>query len=273
MKDYADSPLIRFFLVVVMIISLSGCSDEKTATATLAPKPQMLVYCGITMVNPIKEIAALMEKELDVEIIITQGGSEDLYQSLRIAAKGDLYLPGSASYRQRHQHEGLLGDYIHVGYNKAALFVAKGNPLNLTNDIHQLHDENLRVMVGDPDSGSIGRETFKILEKAGIAEKVRHNAIHLSTDSRALNYSIKENKADLILNWRATAFFKDNREFIDVIDLPDDIAVPKKLELNMLTFSQYPEKARRFMAFSASEQGQAIFRKHGFIDKDSLKDI
>ncbi len=53
---------------------------------------------------------------------------------------------------------------------------------------------------------------------------------------------------------------------MDVIDLDPKQAKPKKLLLNLITFSAHPEMSREFMKFAASEQGQAIFRKYGFID-------
>ena len=218
------------------------------------------------MVNPIKKIAEILEPELGVEILITQGGSEDLYQSLKAAHKGDLYLPGSASYRNKHEKEGLLGEWVHVGYNQATLIVAKGNPKQLDNRLSNLMKPELRVIIGDPDSGSIGKETKRILEAAGIYDKVRSNVLFLSTDSRNLNYALKQNDADVSINWRATALFPENREQIDHIDLSPEIATPKKLILNLLTFSKFPDKARRFMQFAASPEGQAIFREHGFLD-------
>jgi molybdate transport system substrate-binding protein len=36
--------------------------------------------------------------------------------------------------------------------------------------------------------------------------------------------------------------------------------------LNLLSTSRYPELARRFMSLAASDEGQAIFRQHGFLD-------
>ena len=53
---------------------------------------------------------------------------------------------------------------------------------------------------------------------------------------------------------------------MDVIDLDPEQAKPKKLLLNLLSFSKHPEIARRFMEVAASEQGQAIMRKYGFLD-------
>jgi molybdate transport system substrate-binding protein len=41
--------------------------------------------------------------------------------------------------------------------------------------------------------------------------------------------------------------------------------------LSLLASSKQPEVARRFMTLAASEEGQAIFRKHGFLDNKTLK--
>ncbi len=248
------------------LILAAGCSEQPTARQ-VPDRPEMLIYCGITMVHPIKEIANLLEDELGVRFVISQGGSEDLYQSLRTARKGDLYLPGSASYRRRHLDEGLLGDFVHVGYNQAALFVVKSNPLQLDGDVMHLTRTDLKVVIGDPQSGSIGRETKRILDEAGIYDRVRANAVYMTTDSRNLNYALHKGDVDVSINWRATAFFDENRDHVSVLDLPLELAKPKELLLNLLTFSAFPHKARRFMQFAESEEGQAIFRKHGFLDK------
>ncbi len=266
MKKLGLSPLLATLLSLTLL--LSACSEQEETTAQASYKEEMLIYCGITMAHPVKEIARLLEPELGVTIVITQGGSEDLYQSLRAAKKGDLYLPGSASYRKRHLDEGLLGEFVHVGYNQAALMVVKGNPKGLDNDLNHLTRPELKVVIGAPGSGSIGRETQRILDTAGIYDKVRMNTLFLSTDSRNLNYALKQGDADVTINWRATAFFAENRDQLQAIDLPPETAKPKKLLLNLLSFSKMPDKAQRFMAFAASPQGQEIFRKHGFLDKN-----
>ena len=252
--------------LAVLLSVLGGCSSEPDT------RPELLLYCGITMAHPMTEIARLVEAERDVRITITQGGSEDLYRSLAASRLGDLYLPGSASYRQRHLEEGLLGDMVHVGYNRAALMVPKGNPKQIRPSIDSLLREDLDVVICNPESGSIGRETKRILDTAGLYEPVMQRAIYLTTDSRNLNTALKNGDADLILNWRATAFFDDNVDATEVLDLPPEQATPKKLVLNLLTFSAHPELARYVMEVAASERGQAIFRKYGFLDKQMRVD-
>ncbi len=257
---------MRNFLWLLLVMLLAGCDGEP---AKESQPPQLLIYCGITMAHPIKEIAAIVEREKHVRILITQGGSEDLYRSLALSQKGDLYLPGSASYRKRHLEEGLLGDYVEVGYNQLAMMVHKGNPRNIGNDLNELLRKDIAVVIGNADSGSVGRESKRVLEAAGIYDQVLDNTVYLTTDSRNLNRALREQEADVILNWRATAFFDENREDMEVIELDPKLATPKQLLLNQLVFTGYPELSRYFMDYAASAEGQAVFRKYGFLDNQN----
>ena len=253
----------NFLMLLITAFILSGCNESVKEQTS---KPQLLIYCGITMAHPITDIAKIVEQEKNVEILIIQGGSEDLYKSLVRSKKGDLYLPGSASYRERHVNEGFLGDFVNVGYNQAAMIVAKGNPKNIKADLNEFSNKNLAVIIGNSDTGSIGKETQKILDKQGNYQAVLENAVFVTTDSRNLNKALRQDEADLIMNWRATAFFDENKESMEVIDLPADVAPPKKLVLNQLSFSKYPEISRYIMDVAASERGQDIFRNYGFLD-------
>ncbi len=269
--------MIRFLSLAtaaLLTLMLAGCGDDTPSTAGAEAKPQkeLLIYCGITMANPMKEIAKVIEKEQNVKIIINQGGSQDLYKSLAASRKGDLYLPGSASYRERNLAEGLLGDFVHVGFNQASLVVKRGNPMKVEPALEQLQRKDLIVGICNPDSGSIGRETKKILEGHGNYQQVLNNSSYMKTDSRNLNRSIKSGEIDLTLNWRASAFFPENREQLQVIDLDPKLAKPKKLLINLLTFSQHPDVARRFMEYASGPEGQAIFRRFGFLDRDGKVD-
>jgi len=254
----------RMAFALGVILLITACDNNKLGSE---PK-EILIYCGITMVKPITEIAKLMEAKENVKIHISQGGSKDLYNSLKQSQTGDLYLPGSSSYRDKNLQDGLLTDYALIGYNQAALMVKKGNPQGVQPSLEELLRKDLSVVLCNPESGSIGRETKKILTENQLYDQIMANTAFLNSDSRTLNNSLKNGNADVILNWRATAFFEDNKPHIDVIDLAPEIVKPKKLQLNLLRFSKHPEIARQFMTLAASEVGQAVFRKHGFLDKN-----
>lgn len=233
-------------------------------------KPDLLLYCGITMIRPMTEIAQNFEKRENVKITLAQGGSEDLFQSARRSGVGDWYLPGEPSYYQKHLKEGLFGDHTTVGYNQMALMVQKGNPKKVKADPAELLRRDLIAIVGNAESGSVGQEAKAILDGLGIYPRVIKQVAFLAPDSRSLVNAMKKGEADITMNWRATGFFPDNAEKLDVIDLDPKIARPQALMLIQLKSSKYQEIGKRFMAYAASEEGQAVFRKHGFLDNRTV---
>jgi len=198
--------------------------------------------------------------------MINPGSSAKLYQDIKDSRQGDLYLPGSAYYRDIHLDEGLLGDEVLIGHNQAAFLVEKGNPKKVSAQISELLRDDLKIGISNPSSASIGTETKEILDKRDLYWQVYDRIAYLAPESESLNNVLIKGDVDLVLNWRATGFFSDNRVKLDVIELPADVAKPQKLLLNYLTVSKQPELAHQFMEYAASVQGQAIFRSYGFLD-------
>ncbi len=254
-------PVPAFFLFMACLFICTGC-EKKTPEA----KKEILIYCGITMIKPISEIAKIIEGQEDCKIIITKGGSGNLLKSIKINKVGDLYLPGSDSYIKTCLKEGLVSETAHVGYNKAAMMVQKGNPKNIRPDLVSLENSHYYVVIGNPDSGSIGKETKKILNKRGIFNEVLNNALKLTTDSKDLIVVIKNQEADLVVNWYATATWAENKPFIDILPIDEKFAEKKKLIMGLLATSRYPEIAKKIMAYASSPKGREIFNKYGLYD-------
>lgn len=249
--------LLGHCLCIALLFSFSSAQ---------AQEKELLIYCGITMVRPITELARQFEQTEKVRVVISQGGSEDLYQSAKRSRLGDIYFPGEPSYRTRHQAEGLLGYHQLVGYNQVAIVVAKGNPKQVKADLKELLRKDLVLIIGNVESGSIGQESKRALDAANLYPKVVSKAALMMPDSRAINLSLRRGEGDIALNWRATAFFPDNAAHLDVIDLDTRVAEPQALLLIQLSFSKNPALARKFIDFAASPEGQVVFRKYGFLD-------
>jgi len=265
---------MRYFLHVMMVcfIFFAGCGEPKETKGSKAQEqPELLFYVGITMVKPMTELATRFERKEGVKIKILQGGSEDLYQSAKNSKAGDVYMPGSLSYRTKYLSEGVMeNDAVFVGYNRAALMVSKGNPKGVDANLNVLLDVRYKTVLCNPESGSIGNQTKKILTSAGIYTEAMAKAVYLTTDSRNLIKAIKEKDADVILNWRATAFWEGNKEIVDVLDLPEAVAPKNILVLTLLKSSRHPDIVRQFMAYARSQEGREVFHAYGFLNDDEL---
>lgn len=227
-------------------------------TNLFAQKPTLIFYCGITMVKPITKMAKIIEDKYNCIIKISQGGSKDLYDSLKYSRKGDLYLPGSQSYRIKNLKDGLLLDAVEIGYNKASIFVQKGNPQNVSS-LDDFVSENVASILCNPNSGSIGIMTRNILTKYkdnDFFESAYDNTVEIGTDSRNLNRALIDKRAEVTINWRATSFWKQNEKYIDTIEIDDKYAPKKKLLISLLKSSKNKKIAKAFMEFSISPEGK-----------------
>jgi len=235
----------------------------------LLAQDELLFYCGITMVKPMSKIAKIIEKKDNVKIKIVQGGSGDLYDSLCSSKKGDMYLPGSDIYIKKHLKEGLLGYRKYVGYNQIAIFTQPNNPKNIKS-LKDLLREDLAVSLGNPDTCSMGKVSIKVLRKYGgdeFLEEVEDNIIMYSADSRDFNNLLKSKQIDVGLNWKATAYFPDNRGKIGIVKIDEKYAPKKKLVLTMLTFSKHKKVVKDFIDFTISKEGRKIMKNYGFLDE------
>nr|WP_320013999.1 molybdate ABC transporter substrate-binding protein [uncultured Desulfobacter sp.] len=235
------------------------------AVSAFAQTPEkMIVYCGITMLKPMVEISKIFEKTHDCRVAFVKGGSGKLLNLLLKNKNGDLFLPGSDSYITKidTEHKGLVTASAHVGFNKAALFVKKGNPKNLTSDLNNLLSKDYTVIIGSPEKGSIGKETKKILTKKGIYEDVKNRAV-VTLHSQSLVNALKTDKADVTINWFAVSTWPENSNEVEALPIDDQYAKKKKLVLAVLKDSKNPDLATAFLNFASSEKGKAVFQKYG----------
>jgi len=249
--------ILKSFVVILIL-----------ATSLFAKKPTLIFYCGVTMAPAMSKIAKIVEQKEHCKIKIIQGGSQNLYDSLKTLKVGDMYLPGSDAYIKKYKKEGFFGKSVYVGYNKAAIFVQKGNPKHIKT-LDSLIDENIATALCNPKSGSIGKNTKKVLIKykgKKFFEKAYDMAIVIGNDSRDLNKALRDKEADMSVNWRTTAFLKENKPFIDVVEIDEKYAPKKKLMLTGLRFSKHKNLVEKFLNFASSKKGLSIMREYGFLD-------
>jgi len=255
---------MRLFALSLVFLSVIGCSKSPEPEV----KSNLLIYCGITMIPPMQELAREFELAHPVNVTLTQGGSQDLYDSIKLSGEGDLYLPGSPQYRSDNLKDGILLDYKFVGYNRVAMMVQKGNPKNLTADLEAFVSPGVNTVLANPQTGSIGKASQKVLEMSGLYEKAYAHAVYLTTDSRRLVQAMKNKEADATLNWYAVGTWDKNQDFIDTLLLPESISQPRALEISLLKYSSNPELAKKFIEYAASPHGRDVFKRYGFLTQE-----
>ena len=253
---------MRFLLTLLLCLtSLCSCSPGEEPET---PRKSLLILCGITMIDPVREIMDIFEAETGVKAVMSYGGSADLMQSILVNRKGDIYFPGNMSFIVEADAKGILAEHKQVGVNQAALFVRKGNPRGLTGDITELTRPDIQVAIGHPDLGSIGKESRRILDAAGIYDRVVASAAMMAPDSKALTGVLLEGKVDVVLNWKPVLHIADNAARMEALPILGGLAKAHPLAMAVTACSQEPELARQFLDLCASARGRAVFERYGF---------
>lgn len=251
-----------YVLWIAVCLALSACGQS--SSKEVSNTKELLVFCGITMVSPVKELMESFERQTGVKMTMSYGGSTDLLNSVLVNKTGDIYFPGTESYIAEADKAALLKERRLVGSNQAALFVAKGNPKAIAADVHELLRPGLRVAIGHPDLGSVGREAQDILTRKGIYDKVVAASAMMLPDSKALSATLREGKVDLVLNWTAAYFTGDNAQHMERLPLAEPDAKRHALTMATTVYSAFPAAAVKFLDYCASPEGRVVFAKYGF---------
>ncbi len=255
---------VKVIIAVLIVASIVVVGMHRKSSAPDELSRELLIYCGNTMIEPLSQIAEQFEKEHACIVKIIKGGSGELYDCLKVNRLGDLFLPGSEDYIEKARQEGLVAETQVVGCNQAVLMVRKGNPKNIQAELNSILDPGLRTVLGDPEMGSVGRESRAILEAAGIYAGAFRKALFLTPDTKGLSQVLSDDVADLTISWRATAFRLEAQSMLEILPTSLPISKPHKLKLVLLNCAGEVALARLFFAAVTSVDGRALFAAHGF---------
>jgi molybdate transport system permease protein len=150
-----------------------------------------------------------------------------------------------------------------IVYLIPAINVSRGNPKRIYS-LEDLTRPGLKIGIARPDTVSTGLYAVEILEKNGVAEKVRKNIKTHAPSIAKTAQLISLDLVDAILGLRVFAYW--NPDKIETVLLqPDQIPRIVFMSIAISTFSENREGGQSFIDFLLSEEGRAIYRKWGYI--------
>ena len=248
-------------LAACMICGCTGeaATDTPAAGTPAASEESLVVFCGAGLREPMDEIAQVYQDRTGTEIRYTYGGSAQLLSQIELLQEGDAYMPGAKSYIDSAAEKGFIAGSTPCIYHVLAIAVQPGNPLNITN-LEDLTGDGVRVAIGEPTGPAVGQAAKKMLENAGYWEDIQDNIVVRSGTVNELLVYTTMDQADAAIIWEDLL---DNSD-LEQVDIPIDEGFVKVVPIGTLTFSENPDEAEAFADFVASDEGRAIFEKHGF---------
>ncbi|MGD8501614.1 MAG: molybdate ABC transporter substrate-binding protein [Phycisphaerales bacterium] len=230
-----------------------------------ADKQPLRVFCGAASKPAMEECAVAFEKKTGVGVELQFGGSGTMLSQLKMAKRGDIFIPGSPDYMAKAKREGVVDpDKVKIlVYLVPAILVQKGNPKGIES-LDVLAEPGITVGIGNPEAVCVGLYAVEVLERSGLLEKAGKNvAVHAESCSKTASLIVMK-KVDAIIGWRV--FSRWNPDAIDAVLLdPGRIPRLSYIPAGICTTSQDPQRAEQFIEFLISSEGARIFGKWGYI--------
>lgn len=250
-----------FVIVVATVALLVGC-ERKDSGRPPSGTQELMLYCGAGIRPPADDLIGAFFAEYGIRVVPDYAGSEVLLSKIKLAHRGDLYMPGDKHYVDQADDAGMILSRRTVCYWVPTILVQKGNPKGI-GSLRDLLKPGVKVGFGDPNACAIGKSTEQVLAKNGIKwEQISGNVRFQSLTVNELGMQIQARSLDAVVVWDAMARYYSR--FGDQIAIPLDKNVVSTVDAGVLKFTKNKEGAEKFVAFLVSEKGREIFAKHNY---------
>jgi len=246
----------------MLILALAG-STLIFAQANRKQK-EIHVFAGAANTPPLTEAAKLYEKRYGVKVRLTFGGSGVVLSQMKLARKGDVYVPGSDDYMEKAIKESIVDpkSVRVICWLVPTINVPKDNPKGIKS-LHDLVKPGVRVAIAVPGSVCLGDVAKEILERAGLWEKIQPNIVMQAKDCADLASQIKLKTVDAIIGWDVFAFWYPDTPMRN-IPIPSEILRVRNIPAGVTVFASDKKEAQRFVNFLASKEGKHCYAQCGY---------
>ena len=245
------------FLTGLVFLLLFACLSMPVYGAD---EPESLfVHAGAGLKAAMLEIGDLFEEENGIAVEYNFAGAGTLITQMELSKKGDVFVSGGTPDYKVAQEKGLVIDPEYIAYHVPVIGVQAGNPLGIES-IQDFTKEGIKLALGDVNATAIGKQGQKLFDKLGISEDVEKNVVVRAPTINEVVTALKLKQADASL----ITLDQIKGDDIEPVALPDEENIALVVPIGCTTFTTKEETAQKFVDFVSSDEGKAIFKKHGF---------
>ena len=221
----------------------------------------LVVYCAAGLKPVVEAVAKDYEREQKTSVQLQYSGSGTLLSNLRVAQRGDVFIPADTSFIDLGNSNRLLAEVLPLARMSAVVVVAKGNPKNIRS-IRDLLRDGVRVSLGNPDSVAIGTVARAALTRSGDWAALSARALVFKPTVNDVANDVKLGAVDAGIVWNVTVAQYSELEAVVV---PELSSARSEVAVCVLQSSTQPTEALRFARYlSARDRGLRRFQESGF---------
>ena len=235
--------------VVIWMFPLIGLANE------------LIVSAASSLTNVMNEAATQFEKSRPgVKIILNFASSGTLLRQIERGAPADVFVSADSETMNLAVRNNLIADGSDRIFSKNKLVMLVRSDLNIA-DIRSLDNGSVkRIAIGHPRSVPAGRYTQKILEKAGIWERLSDKFIYAQNVRQCLDYATR-GEVDVAFVYVTDSRLVQNKlRVVPIEDASLDIQDP----MAIVETTNNPVLAQDFVDFLSSEKMDDLLKRSGF---------
>jgi molybdate transport system substrate-binding protein len=243
------------FILTMLLIASSGlfAGDEK-----------IMVFCGSASKPAMEEAADIFHKQTGVKVDLNFGGSGTMLSQMKLARRGDLYIPGSPDYMVKAEREGLVDPKTRriIAYLVPAIGVQPGNPKGIKS-LEDLAKPGLKVGIGNPESVCVGLYAVELLQRSKLLREVSKNIVTHASSCASTEALVAMKKVDAVIGWEVFSNWNPGKietVFLKPSEIPRLAYIPAAVSI----YTANKVVSQKFIDFLVSGEGKKIFAKWGY---------
>ena len=238
--------------MAAMVALLAACGGGENDS--------ILVAAAASLTDALVEAGEKFESQTGVEVAFSFGGSNTLARQAELGAPADAAIFAGSSPMDRLEGSGNIfpGSRIDLFRNRLVVISDSGTA-GLVN-LAELVDVGGRIALADPQLAPAGQYAKQALEASGLWDELEDRVIP-TLDVRAAVGAVATGSARFGIVYATDAAATG----VDVVLLiPESLHDPIVYPAAVIDGASGSEAAMRFLDFLASDEGRAVFERHGF---------
>jgi molybdate transport system substrate-binding protein len=256
-----NNKILNTILYLIIFLNTSSFAEES-----------LLIFAGSVSKPVLEEINRNFENENKVKVEINFGGSGTILSQMKLAKKGDIYIPGSSDFMEKAKKENLILPETEerIAYLIPCICVRKDNPKNI-NSLEDLADKDVRLGIGVPQTVCAGLYAVEIIEASGLKEKIKPRIVTYSESCEKTASLLVMKNVDVVFGWSVFENWAPDK----IKSIPVELKYLKRIGYIPAAVSIYcknKELALQYIQYLKTSEARKIFRKNGYTtDTDEVK--
>ncbi len=188
------------------------------------------------------------------------------------SATTDVFAGRVLDLAKKLRASGKMAWFQPLCFTRYVLATPKGNPAGIR-EVADMARPGVRVVLAPDASPPGGAAALKILEKAGVLDAAKGNAVTLGSCVQRTMDDIVSGRGDVTIVEYRVALLPAFAGRVDVVDIPEALFPPPPMTFTVGVMEGATNRAlaETYAGFLVSPEGQAHFERHGFIPAISEK--